>query len=291
LLTPGTIRGLLGSAILALASACVFTALTLYGVISVEGARILLVIAWLICIIGTIVSEVVWGTIWPRGIRVVIGVGLVLGLGFWRLDGWAVHKRAASQDNPQLPPAKPLSYTPPMPEVPHPAPPLTKHLEHPSGFLQFDKPVVTAAYDTIAAGKQFGMNMRSRNNSHERVLRAFAFTRLYIETAEDQSDEAVLDKFSKEVREVRRKYISGAIKGPEVPSGTNGIWGTLLTHPLTESEAEGIVSKKLRLYYVSWLAWTDLQHRMDWSDDCRWLQVPDGSGPHEWQLVWHFCHQ
>jgi hypothetical protein len=47
--------------------------------------------------------------------------------------------------------------------------PFTKHIEHPTGSLQFDKPQVTAENNTIAAGKQFGMNFRSRNNSPERV--------------------------------------------------------------------------------------------------------------------------
>ena len=79
----------------------------------------------------------------------------------------------------------------------------------------------------------------------------------------------------------------------EVPAGSNGIWGTSFLHNsggLTQEEVDGIISKCLRIYYVSWLAWTDLQNRMDWSDDCRWLQIPDGPWPYSGELVWHFCN-
>jgi hypothetical protein len=189
-----------------------------------------------------------------------------------------------------LPPQPPmLAFVKPRPILTPPALPLTKHIEHPTGFLQFDTPVVTTAYDIIGADKQFGINMRSRNNSPERVLRSFGHSHVYLETAEDQSDKVVLSKFSEEIKGFRTKYISGAINGPEVAAGAHGIWGTVLTHPLTEDEAQGIISKKLRLYYLSWLVWTDLQHRMDWSNDCRWLQVPDNSQESSAGLVWYFC--
>jgi hypothetical protein len=169
--------------------------------------------------------------------------------------------------------------------------PLTRHVAHPTGFLQFDKPVVTIDYNTITEGKQFGINMRSRNNSQERVLHAFAITYVYIEPADDQSDRIVLDKFSKEVAGLRKLYSAGKIKGPEVAAGTTGIWGTALTHALSKTETEGIITKRSRLYYASWLVWADLQGRMDWSDDCRWLQLPEGPRVDTGSLVWHFCQE
>jgi hypothetical protein len=135
--------------VLALACAFVFTALTLYGVISVEGARILLFAAWVICVIGTLISESVWGTIWPRGILVVLGVALVLGLGFWRLDGWAVNKRALSQVNPPQPsPASGPNTQNAIPKKePPPQPP------NPDGFLFKDSPLFTLRRKQLTAKK------------------------------------------------------------------------------------------------------------------------------------------
>jgi len=171
-------------------------------------------------------------------------------------------------------------------------PPLTRHVEHPSGFLILDKPVVTNEYNMIAPNKQFGMNLRSLNASTERVFRAFAFTAGYILPAADTSDTEAAMRLAKQVKTLRQPYVSGTIKGPEIAAGTPGIWGTLLLHEsggLTEDEANGIVSRRLRIYYVTWLVWTDLQGRMDWTDDCRWLQIPEQPLPSSNDLVWHFC--
>lgn len=177
---------------------------------------------------------------------------------------------------------------PPLPLVP----PLTRHIQHPTGFLGFDTPEAAGSpYNEIAVGKQFGMNFRSRNNSPERVLRTFGYTAAFILPATDESDKVALDKSADDLRTIRKKYIAGEIHGPEIPAGANGIWGTAFLHlhsGLTQPEVDGIISKRLRIYYVSRLVWTDLQNRMDWSDDCRWLQVPD-AWPYSGELVWHFC--
>src|ERR1700736_2562821 len=150
-MTPGTIRGLLGSAVLALACACVFTALSLYGVISVEGARILLFAAWVICVIGSLISESVWGTIWPRGIFVVLGVALVLGLCFWRLDGWAVHKRTLSQENPpQSPPVSGPSTENAIPKKELPQPPTRKRKTPPTQVINSADPYIGTSNAIVA---------------------------------------------------------------------------------------------------------------------------------------------
>ena len=181
----------------------------------------------------------------------------------------------------------------PLTAVPSPElAPFSKHIEHPTGYLKFDKPQITAAYDTIVAGKQFGMNFRSRNGSPERILRAFGFTSGSILKGTDDSDKVALDTLAKDAEMLGKKYAAGEISGPEIASGETGIWGTVLLHDasgLTPSEVEGIMSKRLRIYYVSWLAWTDLQGRMDWSEDCRWLQIPDEPLPYRGELVWHIC--
>jgi hypothetical protein len=169
--------------------------------------------------------------------------------------------------------------------------PFSKHVEHPSGFLQFDKPQLSRGYDVIAEGRQFGMNFRSLNRSPERVLRVFGYTSAYILPATDQSDKVALKSCAEDIRNIKQQYASHKINGPEVGVGQNGPWGTILLPTaggFSQDEASQIIAKKLRFYYVSLLIWTDLQGRVDWADDCRWLQIPDGPGQGE--LVWHFCN-
>jgi hypothetical protein len=89
-----SIKAFLSSAILALVATCVFAALTLYGVVSMEAARILLAIAWFIAVAG-IVASGLWSNASRRfKIGVPIVAALVLAIGFWRLDAWVVRQKA-----------------------------------------------------------------------------------------------------------------------------------------------------------------------------------------------------
>jgi hypothetical protein len=89
-------RGLLASGSLALVCACVFTALALYGVISVGAARVLLLCAWIVAVLGTAISEYVWGKKPTTKSAVTLTVAIFLGAGFWQLDAWAMRKRAST---------------------------------------------------------------------------------------------------------------------------------------------------------------------------------------------------
>jgi heme/copper-type cytochrome/quinol oxidase subunit 2 len=226
---------------------------------------------------------------------VVVWTSMLLFVAFYKMPK-DIRKQASKSDRnfyefwktrtPQLPTFWALKAPPPI------IPPLLRHVVHPTGFLRFDTPEVAGSpYNEITIGKQFGMNFRSRNNSPERVLRTFGYTAAYILPATQQSDRVALSNTAHDLKIVREKYVSGEIHGPEIAAGSGGIWGTAFLHlhtGLTQPEVDGIISKQLRIYYVSRLVWTDLQNRMDWSDDCRWLQIPD-TWPYAGELVWHFC--
>src|SRR5437879_7362260 len=90
------VRALLGSAALTLMLAFLFAALTVYGVVSIQLARALLVCAWLVAIAGLVVSDYLSKT---RRRRLKIGVttlvAAILAISFWRLDAWVVRHKDA----------------------------------------------------------------------------------------------------------------------------------------------------------------------------------------------------
>lgn len=90
------IRAVLTSAVLSLVAACVFAALTVYGVIDMGLARFLLVLAWLAAVGGTAVSEFLLSTqrTWHRAV-IITTVAVVFGAGFWGLDCWVARKKSA----------------------------------------------------------------------------------------------------------------------------------------------------------------------------------------------------
>jgi hypothetical protein len=161
--------------------------------------------------------------------------------------------------------------------------------EHTTAFLQIQKPEILQQYSLIAPAKQFGGNIRSQNPGPERVFQAFGFTRIYVENVNDDTDKNVRIKFEKELYPKRKDYLAGKIKGPEIGVGL-GIWGTVTTPPLTQEQFDGLVSGSVRIYFVSWLAWTDVNGKKDSTYDCRWLQTPTGPYKKD-EIVWHFCQE
>src|SRR5437879_13050643 len=85
------VRALLGSAALTLMLAFLFAALTVYGVVSIQLARALLVCAWLVAIAGLVVSDYLSKT---RRRRLKLGVttlvAAILAISVWRRYAWQV---------------------------------------------------------------------------------------------------------------------------------------------------------------------------------------------------------
>jgi hypothetical protein len=88
---PKLIKGILTSAIVAVCLSLLFGALTLYGVISVDGARIILAITWCIAVSGVLLSDVIWNK--SRRFKIASMVIAAIGFGViaWGMDTWAVH--------------------------------------------------------------------------------------------------------------------------------------------------------------------------------------------------------
>jgi hypothetical protein len=160
-------------------------------------------------------------------------------------------------------------------------------------FLQLNRNTIDILreYSAIAPGRQFGGNFHSANPGPERIVNAFGYSQAYVENVDEQTDRRVRMLFEKELMPIREQYLAGKIKGPEVGVGP-GIWTTVLTPPLTQREVDGIMQGTIRMYFVSWLAWTDLQGYKDSAYDCRWLQAHTLPAPYRKEnLVWHFCYE
>jgi hypothetical protein len=86
--------GIMASATLALVCAFVFAALTVYGVIDMGLARVLLLCAWLVGVAGTALSDLVWEKGGKHRIIFPLLVGVVLGAIFWQLDAFVIYKKS-----------------------------------------------------------------------------------------------------------------------------------------------------------------------------------------------------
>ena len=157
------------------------------------------------------------------------------------------------------------------------------------GFLQFDRIEILQDYSYLAPGKQFGGDFYSRNPGPGRVFNAYGYSQAFIADVDEETDHRVRILFDQKISPIRAQYLEGKIKGPEEGVG-QGIWTTVLTHPLTQGELEGILKGTTRIYYVSWLAWTDSEGHKASAYDCRWLQAHTLAAPYKKEdIVWHFC--
>ena len=155
-------------------------------------------------------------------------------------------------------------------------------------FLQFEKPEVLQQYSLIAPGKEFGVNIRSYNPGPKRVFHAYGYTKSYVKEAGISTDDEVKEAFEKEIEPIRKTYFAGGLSGPEKGVGP-GIWTTAWTPPLTEKQVAGTIDGTVRIYFVSWLAWTDEENRKDSAFDCRWLQKFERFPYSQKDIIWHFC--
>ena len=160
----------------------------------------------------------------------------------------------------------------------------------PTGFLQFDKFEIQGQFSEIAEGKQFGVSIYSRNPGPTRVLNAFGYSKAFVEPMDQSTDQRVQAAFEERVASLRKDQAAGRLKGPEQGIGM-GLWTTVLTDPLTQEQAAGIVNGTRLVYFVSWLAWTDSEGHVQSAYDCRWLQ-PFSHVPYSREdVVWHYCQR
>lgn len=106
----------IASEALALFLTFVSQALTLYGLIDISVARICLVLAWVIAVLGVLASDYLRGKSWKQILVVTALVGLIVGSGLVRLDRYATHKKA-EQEAISRPPSAPHTVAPP-PSIP-----------------------------------------------------------------------------------------------------------------------------------------------------------------------------
>src|SRR5437879_6991929 len=80
---PMLVKGILTSAIATVCLTLLFGAFALYGVISMWGARVILVIAWCIAVGGVLLSDVIW--IKPRRFKIYSTsiAAIVFGFAAW----------------------------------------------------------------------------------------------------------------------------------------------------------------------------------------------------------------
>jgi hypothetical protein len=161
-----------------------------------------------------------------------------------------------------------------------------------AGFLQFEKIDILQQFSVIASGAQFGGNLYAVNPTTRRIFNAYGFSGSFVEVVDEdeKTDHRVRELFEQNVSSVRQRYMAGEIKGTELGAGQS-IWTSVVTRPLTPSEADGIARGTVRIYFVSWLAWADAEGHKDSAYDCRWLQSATLPRPAYSQkdIIWHFC--
>ena len=256
---------LIVSGVSAVVLALVIGALQIAGVISMGLAHLLLFFAWVIGAIGIWTSEG-WLLSTTQKWRIIIGsvsifiLGILLGV----CDLWMVSQKA-TQESALLD-------------------------KNTGGFLQFNEIDIYQQYSSIYAGKVFGGDSSVINASTEPVKNTYAYDKSYIEQADEHTDSRVMKVFEEEIIPIRQKYLHGDIQGPEIGVGKR-LRGPITTRPLTADEAQSVWNGTMRIYFVSWWAWTNLRGHRFFSSDCRWLQastLPRPSYKKE-NIVWHYC--
>lgn len=207
--------------------------------------------------------------LWSVIFGCIVGIVLVSVLGIWISTR---SKELSMAPSPSSSSAK-TEYDAPKSAPQSKPEPKAENARSPSGFMQFEKYSIAKEYNSISPGKKFGLDISSFNRSQVKVFNVVGYTNIFIEKAGPEADHTVRVKFDKIMTPIKEEYFAGKILGPERGPGTE-ISITAATYPLTKDEAVGIANGTLRLYFVSWIAWTDSQKNIDSAYDCRWLETP-----------------
>jgi len=87
------IKVVIGSAAFSLVVTLITAALSIYGIIDMEAARILLFVAWLIGTAGVVTSEIVCSRPWKHVVSVGLVAAVIFASGLIWLDHWAASKK------------------------------------------------------------------------------------------------------------------------------------------------------------------------------------------------------
>jgi hypothetical protein len=105
-------------------------------------------------------------------------------------------------------------------------------------------------------------------------------------------DQQVKQEFDKITKEGKAQYRAGKITGHEI-SLNEMVFQTVGTAPLTQQQYDGILKGTMRIYILSWYAWTDSQSPLGhktFGDDCRCLLPPEGGATfNQTILIWRWC--
>lgn len=255
------------------------------GVTTVSSARLFLIVAWLIAVIGALLIEWVSRRTWKRVLATTSLTAIFFGVFSLSFYYWIKRTRAEED-------ARRSQQTTGLPRGAE-------------GFLQWERIEFVEGKSNIVAGREFGANFWSKNPGPTPVYNASGFQAVIIAGIESkeasgqspQLDDAALEKmvrssFEDDLRPVRSSYLAGKLKGVTLGVG-HGVWGTDYTPPLTKNEVEGILKGYIRLYFLSWFAWADQEGKQHEINDCRWLQVSNiPSMPFKKNSpVWHSCEE
>ena len=163
---------------------------------------------------------------------------------------------------------------------------------HTKSFMQIERPVIRKEYSIIAPGKQWGGDIHSSNPGPGRLFNVFGNPRAYVVDVRQPGrnyDKEVLSQFNADLRDARRAYRQGKIKGLAEQGIGSGPWATVLTEPLTQRQCDGIFDGNVTIYFVTWFIWKDSEGHTDTATDCRWLQKLPKRDYLKNEIVWHYC--
>ena len=311
------LRRMFTSAMVALFGATIYEYLTLMGIVDTTPARIVLFIAWVICIGGVCGWEWLWVKPWHWLYKSVVGfvcIG-VLGTGLLVLNKWAekwktnhpsdeseIHSMATTmkgmdnkldQISGQKEPSKVLTSTQlqavtgresqPVTAAPKiPASTTKVIVQNTRGYLAWDTIPIGGSIK-FAAGSPIVFNVTFDNKGGAYVHDADADSKILLFGVNNPNT------VSAEAREQFKTLLRPMTQKQDVAPG-EGLWGTMATKPLSEDVVRGLLDGSVRLYLGGRAQWT-ADGLPDSIERCAWLQPPEAGKTTMTanEMVWHRC--
>jgi hypothetical protein len=164
------------------------------------------------------------------------------------------------------------------------------------GVIQLVDVVRLDRYPYIELGKPLGVHIQMRNSGVAPAQNFVSMSKAYIvEWQRNQdfvADDTVADSlFQRDLESYRRKYLSGEMKGAEVPPN-QGLFSTSLTEPLDQLSYERIMKGRAHVYFFTWWAWENSRGVKSFGSNCRALALSAELGKPFTRLdevTWHVC--
>jgi len=166
--------------------------------------------------------------------------------------------------------------------------------KHTSVYLQYLAPKIInrPEFNGVGPGRQLGFNVTWMNFNPERVFNASTKTEIIvIEKPNADTPKRILELCNKERIKFDEEYQSGINVTSELARG-DGIWGSVGTDPLSESQSKGLFDGSTRIYVISFCSWQDAGKNTDSSFRCnflQWLPIKSSNSYTDKDLVWHNC--